>query len=67
MRIRVGSESRIPASSSKDSARTISGILQLSGGIVFFIFTTVAEALYPGYDIRTNALSDLGALGAPIA
>lgn len=26
---------------------------------------TVAEAMYPNYSVRTNALSDLGALGAP--
>ncbi len=39
------------------------GALLLSGGIIFTVFNTIAEAVYPNYSVRTNALSDLGALG----
>jgi hypothetical membrane protein len=37
----------------------------ISSGIIFTILNTVAESVYPNYSIRTNALSDLGALGHP--
>ncbi len=43
----------------------LSGALLFSSGIIFLIVNTVAEAMYPGYSVRTDALSDLGALGAP--
>jgi hypothetical membrane protein len=43
----------------------VAGSLLLAGAMVFLIFTTVAEAEYPGYSIANNALSDLGALGQP--
>lgn len=39
------------------------GIFLISSGIVFTIFNTIAEAIYPAYSVRTDALSDLGALG----
>jgi hypothetical membrane protein len=39
------------------------GALLLSGGIIFTLVNTIAEAVFPGYSVRTNALSDLGALG----
>jgi hypothetical membrane protein len=28
------------------------------------VFNTIAEGLYPNYSVATNALSDLGAIGA---
>jgi hypothetical membrane protein len=36
-----------------------------SGGITFFLFNTIAEGIYPSYSVGVNALSDLGAIGAP--
>lgn len=39
------------------------GALLISSGIIFIILNTVAESIYPNYSIRTNTLSDLGALG----
>ena len=44
----------------------LAGSLELSAGIVFIVFNTIAESIYPGYSVRTNALSDLGALGRRI-
>jgi len=35
----------------------------MASGIVFTIMNTIAESIYPAYSVRTNALSDLGALG----
>lgn len=43
------------------------GVLLISGGIIFTIFNTIAESIYPNYSVRTDALSDLGALGHPTA
>ena len=48
-----------------DNRTRLAASLLFAGGGLFFIMNTVAEALYPGYDVGTNALSDLGALGAP--
>ena len=45
----------------------LAGALLLASGIVNVIFNTIAEGSYPGYSLRTNALSDLGAVGAPTA
>ena len=45
----------------------LAGALLLASGLVNIIFNTVAEGSYPGYSLRTNALSDLGAVGAPTA
>jgi hypothetical membrane protein len=39
------------------------GALLLSSGIIFVILNTIAESIYPNYNIGTNALSDLGAIG----
>lgn len=39
----------------------------MAGGIVFTLFNTIAEGSYPNYSVATNALSDLGAVGAPTA
>lgn len=43
----------------------IGGALVFLGGGQFFIFLIVAEALYPGYNISTNVISDLGATCNP--
>ncbi|MDS0257420.1 DUF998 domain-containing protein [Thermoplasmatales archaeon AK] len=43
----------------------LSGALIFSSGVIFLLLTTVSEAIYPGYSIRNNALSDLGAIGSP--
>ena len=45
----------------RDSRRA--GALLISSGIIFTILNTVAESVYPNYSVRTNALSDIGALG----
>jgi hypothetical membrane protein len=37
----------------------------LASGLVFFLFNTLAEGIYPGYSVATDALSDLGSIGAP--
>lgn len=34
-------------------------------GVIFTVLNTVSEAVYPGYSVGANALSDLGAVGAP--
>jgi hypothetical membrane protein len=39
------------------------GSMLLASGIIFTILNTVAESVYPGYSVRVDALSDLGALG----
>lgn len=39
------------------------GSLLLLGGLVFFLLNTVAEGIYPNYNVGSNVLSDLGALG----
>ncbi|MGI0090590.1 MAG: DUF998 domain-containing protein [Nitrososphaerales archaeon] len=41
------------------------GSLLLTSGILFIIFNTIAEGIYPDFSLKTNALSDLGAFGAP--
>ena len=53
-------------STSKDGVRSrqsIAGALYLTGGISFWIIVTISEAIYPSYSVRTNMLSDLGAIG----
>jgi hypothetical membrane protein len=45
------------------SRQRIAGALFLTGGISFWIIVTIAEAIYPSYSVRTNMLSDLGAIG----
>ncbi len=36
------------------------GLLLFAGGVQFVIMLTIAEALYPGYSIAQNFISDLG-------
>ena len=47
-----------------DGAR-LAGSCLLASGLVFVLLNSIAEGLYPGYSVASNALSDLGALGAP--
>ena len=37
----------------------------LVGGTVNLLLNMVSEGVYPGYSVGTNALSDMGAVGAP--
>lgn len=46
---------------------TIAGTLLVVGGIQFVIALVIAEALYPGYSIANNFISDLGVWGNPSA
>jgi len=41
----------------------LAGTLFLSAGIIFTIFNTIAESIYPGFNVGKDALSDLGASG----
>ena len=43
----------------------LAGSLLFAGGMIFFIFNSIAEGIYPNYNVGVNALSDLGAIGAP--
>ncbi len=45
----------------------IAGSCFLAGGLIFMLFNTIAEGIYPNYSVGTNQLSDLGALGANTA
>lgn len=42
----------------------IGGALIFTGGLIFFIFNTIAQSIYPGYNVGVDALSKLGAIGA---
>jgi hypothetical membrane protein len=50
-------------SSKKALDRKIAGILFTLGSLLFLILSTVAEAIYPNFSLRNNALSDLAAIG----
>lgn len=43
----------------------LAGVFLSTAAIVFLLGNNIAEAIYPGYSVRTNVLSDLGAAGAP--
>jgi hypothetical membrane protein len=45
----------------------VAGTLLLVGGIQFIIALILAEAVYPGYSIAHNYISDLGVWGKPSA
>jgi hypothetical protein len=45
----------------------VAGILLLVGGIQFVIALVIAEAVYPGYSVSANYISDLGVWGKPSA
>ena len=40
--------------------RSLLGILLFVGAAQYILLTNIAEALYPGYSVATNAMSDLG-------
>jgi hypothetical membrane protein len=42
----------------------VAGSCLLAGGLVFFLFNTIAEGLYPNYSVATDSLSELGYIGA---
>lgn len=46
-----------------DTARA--GALFVLGGLLFLLLTTASEAIYPGFSLQTNSISDLGAIGTP--
>ncbi len=50
-----------------DSAARRAGIILLVGSIQFTISLMISEALYPGYSISANFISDLGVWGKPSA
>lgn len=41
------------------------GALFLVAGLLFLLLTTAAEAVYPDYSVKNNAISDLAAFGKP--
>ncbi len=45
----------------------IAGTLLFVGGAQFIIFLIIAEAIYPGYSVSLNYISDLGPWGRPSA
>ncbi len=49
-----------------DNAK-LAGILLLIGNMQFVIMLVIAEAIYPGYSISANFISDLGVWGRPSA
>jgi hypothetical membrane protein len=49
----------------RDSNLRLGASFLVSAGVIFIIFNTIAEGIYPNYSVKTNALSDLGAIGAP--
>ena len=47
--------------------RKTAGFLFLFAGAGIWLLITVCESYYPGYSVRTQAISDLGAVGSPTA
>jgi hypothetical membrane protein len=45
----------------------VAGTLLLVGGVQFIISLVIAEAVYPGYSVSANFISDLGVWGEPSA
>jgi|WetSurMetagenome_2_1015567.scaffolds.fasta_scaffold63269_2 hypothetical membrane protein len=45
----------------------VAGTLLILGGVQFVIALIIAEAIYPGYSISVNYISDLGVWGRPSA
>ncbi len=54
---------RVNSQADKKWAR-LGGALLFSGGLIFVIFNTIAESIYPNYNVGNDALSNLGAIGA---
>lgn len=51
------------ASGTKRPDARRAGALFVFGGLLFLLFTTVAESIYPNFSMQNNAISDLAALG----
>ncbi len=51
----------------KSSDVKLAGALYCFGAIEFFLMLTLSEALYPGYSVHANTISDLAAVGSPTA
>src|ERR1700730_13378069 len=62
-RLKNSAQANAPISASSYNHIKVSGALLLSSGIIFTIFNTIAESIYPNYNVGINALSDLGAVG----
>jgi hypothetical membrane protein len=45
------------------SDRRRTGVLFLFGSVLFLLLTTASESIYPNFSLRTNAISDLAAVG----
>jgi len=45
----------------------IAGTLLMVGGVQFVVLLIIAEAVYPGYSVSANFISDLGVWGKPSA
>ena len=41
----------------------LAGFLLSASGLLFLLANHIAESIYPGYSVKTNFLSDLGAVG----
>src|ERR1700730_14882147 len=61
--LKNSAQANAPISTANYKQNKIAGALLLSGGIIFTIFNTIAESIYPNYNVGANALSDLGAAG----
>ena len=56
-------EKQISVKSEKSSDRARAGILFSLGALLFLLLTTASEAIYPHFNLQTNAISDLAAVG----
>jgi hypothetical membrane protein len=56
-------EKQISVKSEKSSDRARAGILFSFGALLFLLLTTASEAIYPHFNLQTNAISDLAAVG----
>jgi hypothetical membrane protein len=45
------------------SDRRLTGALFMFGSMLFLLLTTISESIYPDFSLRTNAISDLAAVG----
>jgi hypothetical membrane protein len=57
-----GPSARLPSADKAADYRN-TGILFSLGGLLFLLLNTAAEAIYPGFSLQTNAMSDLAAVG----
>ncbi len=59
------SQSPIFTSAGKSKDFRFAGTLFVFAGAAFILLVTFLEALYPGYSVHTNTISDLFAIGRP--